>query len=777
MNDNGEIKSTKKSKENQFSDSSKINYKTVLESINDIVIVGDTNSNILYVNNVTISKLGYSFEELQKLGIIGLHPTNLQKEANEIFADMISGQREYCPLPILCKDGTILPVETRISFGKWNGEDCIIGTCKDLSVEQEAKQLFERLFQNNPSPMALSTFTDRRFVNVNKSFLKTLGFTKEEIIGKTSKELNLFEDIDSHDFAAQLLQNRGILEETELKLRDRNGAIHIGIFYGEIIESQGQKYLLTVMLDITKRKQIEDSLKRNEQKLSEAMKMAFAGHWDYDVINDMFTFSDTFYNVYRTSAEEVGGYHMTSAEYAERFVHPDDRHVVAEEVKNIMNTTDPNYSPDIEHRIIYADGETGHILVRHFIVKDENGKTIRTFGVNQDITERKKQENELRENNERFLAMFNNHNAIMLLIEPHSGQIINANLAALRFYGFTLHELCSRTIDEINILSSEEIKRERENAAYRDKNYFVFPHKISNGEIRTVEVHSTPIKFENTTLLFSIIHDITEVKHLQEQKSRSERLEMAGTVAVQVAHDFNNLLGPLMAYPELIRDELPKNHSTLELLDQIEIAAKRISDINQDLLAMGRRGHYDKELVCLNELINITLNDFEKLPHTLIIDKDLCEDLMNVKGGSAQLSRMLSNLIHNAIDAMAGIGTLSIKSENYYVDKKSIDYSEIPIGEYVKLTISDTGTGIAPDVVQKIFDPFFTTKKANKKRGSGLGMSVVDAVIKDHNGFIDLKTKVGVGTSFYIYFPFSREVKKEHSTESVPTGNEKNTGS
>lgn len=259
---------------------------------------------------------------------------------------------------------------------------------------------------------------------------------------------------------------------------------------------------------------------------------------------------------------------------------------------------------------------------------------------------------------------------------------------------------------------------------------------------------------------------------MQELEARAERLETAGIIAGQVAHDFNNLLAPLMAYPEFIREDLPKNHPSLEYLNQIESAASKISDINQDLLAMGRRGHYNREVLNLNTIIEQAVLDLSPLPMGISCNLDLCDDLMSVHGGSTQLYRVISNLLHNAIDAIHEVGKITVKIENYYINDVSIAYSKVPKGEYVKLTISDSGCGIPDNIVQKIFDPFFTTKPADKKRGSGLGMSVVDAVIKDHNGYIDLSTEFGEGTSFYIFLPITRDQITVKETKELVGGDE-----
>ncbi len=159
----------------------------------------------------------------------------------------------------------------------------------------------------------------------------------------------------------------------------------------------------------------------------------------------------------------------------------------------------------------------------------------------------------------------------------------------------------------------------------------------------------------------------------------------------------------------------------------------------------------------LNEIIQYVIREMEVLPENLIIETDYDNNLMNIKGGGAQIHRIITNMINNARDAMQDVGNIRVKTENYYADNLYINYTQIPKGEYVKLTITDVGCGIPEEIRQSIFDPFFTTKTTDKKRGSGLGLSVVDAVVKDHNGFIDLKSKMGEGTSFYLYFPTTRE--------------------
>lgn len=270
-----------------------------------------------------------------------------------------------------------------------------------------------------------------------------------------------------------------------------------------------------------------------------------------------------------------------------------------------------------------------------------------------------------------------------------------------------------------------------------------------------------------------IVRDITERKQLEEQLLRAQRLEAAGRIAGQVAHDFNNLLGPLVAYPELIKMQLPEGHAANQYCDSMLEAAERMADINEDMMALGRRGHFDQESVDLNGLVRQVVAQMANFPPNLTLEMDLASGLLSVNGSPAQLMRVISNLLSNARDAMQDLGLLTIRTENVYTDRTVGNYNRIDAGEYVKLSVSDTGCGIAPEVRDKVFDAFFTTKSRVNRRGCGLGLSIVQAIVEDHLGYVDLESEVGIGTTFSVYLPAVRVQGAELHPEQLQSGRER----
>ncbi len=246
---------------------SEANFRTFFAAMQDMIVVATTEGQVLYANDAITEKLGYSLEELDALGILGLHPPECREEAKAIIAGMFRGERTSCPLSLQRKDGTLVPVETSVSFGKWDGVDCLFGISKDLTGEQEAQQRFERLFRNNPALMALSVLPERCLVDVNDAFVKTLGYDRAEVLGKTAAELGLFPNETQQLALADRLAADGRIVDLELQVRAKDGSLRDGILSGEVVAGQDRRYFLTVVIDITERKRVETQLNEFAQAM------------------------------------------------------------------------------------------------------------------------------------------------------------------------------------------------------------------------------------------------------------------------------------------------------------------------------------------------------------------------------------------------------------------------------------------------------------------------------------------------------------------------------
>jgi len=243
---------------------SAVNFHSFFDSINDIVVVAAPDGRILHANQAARAKLHFTEAEFSRMHILDWHQPERREEAEAILASVIAGKTDLCELPLVTKEGTLIPVRTRAWLGKWSEQDCIFGISEDLSAEREAQQRFERLFRHNPCPMALTTIPEGRFVDVNHAFVQAIGFSVDEVQGKTPMELQLMVQPDRFDGARSELEIRGRIANIELQVRRKDGRYLDGLFSGEVIFDQRHKYLLTVMVDITEQKAQEAALRSSE---------------------------------------------------------------------------------------------------------------------------------------------------------------------------------------------------------------------------------------------------------------------------------------------------------------------------------------------------------------------------------------------------------------------------------------------------------------------------------------------------------------------------------
>ena len=256
--------------------------------------------------------------------------------------------------------------------------------------------------------------------------------------------------------------------------------------------------------------------------------------------------------------------------------------------------------------------------------------------------------------------------------------------------------------------------------------------------------------------------------------ARAERLDAIGSVAAKIAHDINNLLTPLLAYPELIRREVPAHQTVGEYLTIIQKTTEDMTRLTRQLFALARRGQAGNDIIDVNVMARQVLEMLAPgMPQGIHTELELAGNLLSVRGSKDQLRQMMGNLIQNALDAMGDTGTLKIHTENVYLDTPVAQYTAVNVGEYVKISVRDSGCGIPEALKEKVFDPFFTTKRNARQRGMGLGLSIVHAITRDHSGYVGFESAEGIGTTFYVYLPIVRQPLSSESGDNLPHGTER----
>ncbi len=358
------------------------------------------------------------------------------------------------------------------------------------------------------------------------------------------------------------------------------------------------------------------------------------------------------------------------------------------------------------------------------------------------------------------------------------GTFIAGNRSAEELLGYTKEELVGKKFLELNLSSPDQLPKVLELLGKNVKGKATGPDEFmlnrKNGETVLVEIRTLPTEIEGQDIVLGIARDVSERKRLEISLHKAEKMEAIGTLAGGVAHDLNNILGGLVGYPELLLMQIPQDSPLRENILAIQKSGERAAAVVQDLLTLARRGVVATEVVNLNQVVSEYLQspEYEKLQshHPGVhLETHLDQNILNILGSPTHLSKTIMNLISNAAEAMSDRGKITVSTENLYIDRPIRGYDNVKEGDYVVLTISDTGTGISPDDIGKIFEPFYTKKKMGRS-GTGLGMAVVWGTVKDHNGYIDVQSTEGKarpprlsardggqGTTFTLYFPVTRK--------------------
>jgi nitrogen-specific signal transduction histidine kinase len=272
---------------------------------------------------------------------------------------------------------------------------------------------------------------------------------------------------------------------------------------------------------------------------------------------------------------------------------------------------------------------------------------------------------------------------------------------------------------------------------------------------KQISLSAVPVVDEEHKTIILIANDLSERKRMEAQFLQAQKMEAIGNLAGGIAHDFNNLLMIIQGNASLMLLDVEPSHPHYEMLSSIVKKVQSGSRLTSQLLGYARKGKYDVKPFQLNQLVEETSKTFGRARKEITIHRELADDLFSIEGDLGQIEQVLMNLLVNAADAMPAGGDIFLSTINIpHGDMKGKLYNPKP-GDYVLLTVTDTGIGMDPKILERIFDPFFTTKELG--RGTGLGLASVFGIVKGHGGYIDVESEQGRGTTFKIYLPASKE--------------------
>ena len=457
---------------------------------------------------------------------------------------------------------------------------------------------------------------------------------------------------------------------------------------------------------------------------------------------------------FNREAERVYGFsrgEVLGRNYLELFIPEEFRTAIEQDMQKIL---DGEPTRGFENPVFARDGTERVLTWKVNRILDDEQNPVGVVCVGQDITERISVERALRESELKYRSLFQDSTDV-IFITTSDGRFIDVNDAGLTLFGYTRDEIREMYVHDIYIALNDQ---------NRLRNQFFQKGFIQDHEVTTRKKDGTRIdcllsitarKADGGSIreFRGMLRDISDRKALEEQLIQAQKMEAVGILAGGVAHDFNNLLTTIQGYNDLAMMHVDEGDPLYKNLRQICQASVRAADLTRQLLLFSRKQPMTFTFFNVNSTVEQIINMLQRLiGEDIGIETRLEPGLWNIRGDQGNIEQVLMNLAVNARDAMPSGGTIIIKTENVYVDEGySKLYSYARPGEFICLSISDTGTGMSREIKEHLFDPFFTTKRAGQ--GSGLGLSVVYGIVKQHEGWINVYSELNQGTRFQIYIP------------------------
>jgi PAS domain S-box-containing protein len=719
----------------------------------DAININRLDGTYVDINEAFTLMSGYTREDVMGQTPLGLglwaNPSDRDRAMSLLKA---SGHFSGLEIPFRMKDGSIRTGLLSGTIILVDGQPCMLSITRDISERKAienalraSEDKFSRAFHASPDAIILSRIDTGTYLDVNQGFERIVGWTREEAVGKSSLELNIWGNPKDREKAISIIKDRGEFSGLECPFRTKDGHLLIGQMSGKVIEIEGQPCLLSVTRDISNQKAGEEALRKAELRLRTVLANSQAVIYQLDS-DGRFTLSEGLglANLGLVPGQMVG---LNALE-----VYRDQPIILAEFQAALAGHA--------SRQLVQQQGRTFDNLLTP--VLDDQGRLESVIGIATDVTERQEAEEALMA--ERGLFVGGPVMVFQWRAEPGwPVEYASPNVQAI--LGYSVADLVGGALRFEDLIHPEDLLRLQEEITEREtKGIFHYEQQYrlrrANGEYHwfydftaAAEAGPQPKRFLGYLL------DITDRHRSEEALRHAQKLESLGILAGGIAHDFNNLLTVVLGNLNLAQMSLDDKDPAHPFLRKTEAAVLRATELTRQMLAYSGRGAFQVEPRNLNGIVKDVTHLLEvSISKKVGLQFELAQVLPAINGDGAQIQQVVMNLVTNASDAIGDLeGTIRLRTRAVDLDPAQVqmDFSATPLvpGKFVVLEVEDTGSGMTAEVKARIFDPFFTTKA----RGRGLGLSAMLGILRGHGGGLQITSEPGRGSIFRLYFPASEE--------------------
>jgi PAS domain S-box-containing protein len=736
-------------------------YRQLFDMESDAILLVDVDTMELRDANLAAAELyGFARDEL-----LGMKATDISVETDATQTSILR-HTGTLRIPLRLhrkKDGTVFPVEISSNIIELGGRKMLLAAIRDITDRKraeeklrESEERYRLLFEMESDAIVVVDVETLQHLDVNRAAVELYGYSREELLALRSTDVSAEpEDTSAAMSRGGASPGTGVVRVPLRHHRKKDGTVFPVEIAANFFELEGHKIMVAAIRDITERRMREVALRRSDDRLRTTVQAALDSIITMDAHGRIVEFNPAAEACFGYSRDEILGDVLADRLIPERFR---DAHR-----RGMERYLASGQSPLIGKRIeVTAMRRSGTEFPAELAIAVAEGPDGRIFvGYLRDITERRETMEALQSSEEQYRAVFNASTDALVLWNSDLRRV-DINPAYERMYGFTREEVLSE--DYPSHLPPESIE-ERKDVIRRTlagENCHVELESVDkDGRRFHIEVDTTPIRYRGEPHVLSVVRDITERKLAEEERGRLEaqlrqaqKMEAIGHLTGGIAHDFNNILTSILGYIVLGAERQGElgDAKLGKYLDQAQRAAQRARDLIQQMLTFSRGQRGERRALSLAPLVKESVKLLRSsLSATVELETDLADGVPPVMSDPVQLEQVLLNLCINARDAMSGTGAIRVAVRQVdSLDAVCASCRQKVTGHHVELSVSDTGAGIAPEVLDRMFEPFFTTKEVG--RGSGMGLAMVHGIVHDHGGHIVVDTGPGHGTTFRLRF-------------------------